>query len=424
MPMRNPALFSRIFNTPLMISASNLDAIIAGIGQRFGIEAPKPELFLTATGEYKRPGYEVIGNVAVIDVFGVLAHRGGFQADCSYVLGYDRVSQQIDAAINDPAVKSLLLQMDSPGGEVSGAFELAQQIKAAADIKPVKAAVSSLAASAGYLIASAAQEIVITDTGMAGSIGVVMRHVDVSQMAAEEGIKVTYIYAGAQKVDGHQFAPLPDAVRARFQAEIDGLYTLFVDTVAANRGLDVSAIRAQEAGIFRGQDAIQAGLADRIATPDQLLAEMQQTFSTSTRGISMSSQNSEKTADTAALEQSRADGYQAGMQDGTTAGATAERTRIGAILNHEHAVGREAQAKVLALDTNMSVEEAGKVLAVSPVVQATSAKGENAFAKMMATIPNPDVGTGGDDDGDGSDSDEAESAKVVALFSRTQQRRS
>lgn len=398
MPMRNPALFARIFNTPLMISGAKLDAIIAGIGQRFGIDAPQPDMFLTATGEFRRPGYQVIGNVAVIDVFGVLAHRGGLQADSSYILGYDKLAKQIDAAINDAEVKAVLLQLDSPGGEVAGAFELAAQIREASQIKPIKAAVSSLSASAGYLLASAAQEIAISDTGMAGSIGVVMRHVDVSKMAADQGISVTHIYAGAQKIDGHQFASLSDEVKAKFQAEIDGLYTLFVDTVSAYRGLDVAAIRAQEAGIYRGQDAIQAGLADRIATPDQLLSEMQQTFSKPNGGRYMTTQKPEF-ADAAALEQSRAAGFEAGRQEGMNAGAAAERARISAILNHEDAKGRAAQATAFALETDMTAEQAAKVLAVSPKEPQAAAQCDQ-FSQHMAKLGNPTIGADADEQTD------------------------
>jgi signal peptide peptidase SppA len=397
MPMRNPALFARIFNTPLMIHSMKLDAIIAGIGQRFGIDAPKPDMALVATGENKTPGYQVIGGIAVIDVFGVLAHRESFEADCSYILGYDRIGKQINAAVADADVKGILLQMDSPGGEVSGAFELAAQIREAGAIKPIKAAISSLSASANYLMASATQEIVITDTGMAGSIGVVMRHVDISKMAANEGISVTHIYAGAQKIDGNQFEPLSPKVKARFQSEIDSLYTLFVNTVSQYRDLDAAAIRDQEAGIFTGQDAIKAGLADRIATPDQLLAEMQQNSSHSTGVISMSTQKPEAGADAAALEKSRAAGFEAGKQEGLTAGASAERNRISAILNHEAAQGREAQAKALALDTDLAPEAAAKVLAVSPKVETPKAEGDQ-FSKHMAKLSNPDVDADADDE--------------------------
>jgi len=388
--LRNPALFARIFNAALMIHPAKLDAIIGGIGHRFGIDAPQPDMALIASGEFKRPGYQVIGNVAVVDVFGVLAHRGGFDANSSYILGYDRISKAINAALQDNDVKSILLQMDSPGGEVAGAFELAQQIRDWNSVKPIKAAVSSLAASAAYLIASATQEIAITDTGMTGSIGVVMRHVDISKMAEKEGVNVTHIFAGSRKVDGNQFAPLSKDVRERMQAEIDQLYTLFVNTVSQYRGLSADAIRGQEAGIFTGQDAIKAGLADRIATPDQLLAEMQKSFSKPNRSYSMAA-TTEPAGDAAALDKAKAQAFADGKQAGMSEGATAERTRISAILNHEAAQGREPQAKALALETDLSPEAAAKVLAVSPKVDAPKAEGDQ-FAKHMAKLGNPDVG--------------------------------
>ena len=396
--MRNPALFSRVFNTPLMIHPSKLDAIIAGIGPRWGIEAQAaniiiaPDMSLVAQDAGQKPNYQVIGGVAVIEVFGVLAHRGGFQADSSYILGYEEISRQLNAALNDATVNAILLVLYTPGGEVAGAFELAQLLYDARSVKPVKTAISSMAASAGYLLASATSEIVITDTGMAGSVGVVMRHADISQMVADAGMVITHIYAGAQKIDGNQFEALTPQVKARFQAEVDSLNNLFIDTASAYRGMDAATLRGYQAGTFTGQAAIDAGLADRIATPDQLLLEMQQGFSNSPRGVFMSTTKPE--AEAAGLEQSRLDGYAAGL----AAGAAAENARIGAIINHEHATGREAQAKVLALETAMTAEQVGKVLAVSPVLQAAAGAESNQFAAVMAGVANPKVGTDDDEE--------------------------
>lgn len=406
MPLRNPALFARIFNTPLMIHPAKLDAIIGGIGQRFGIETAKPDfdMAMIAGGEFKRPGYQVINGVAVVDIFGVLAHRGGFDANSSYILGYDRIGKAVNAALQDNDVNSILLQMDSPGGEVAGAFELAQQLNDWGSIKPMKSSVSSLSASANYLLASATSEIAITDTGMAGSIGVVMRHVDISKMAEKEGIDVTHIFAGARKIDGNQFAPLSQDVRDRFQAEVNQLYTLFVNTVSQYRGLDADAIRGQEAGVFTGQDAIKAGLADRIATPDQMLVEMQQSFSKSNRGFSMTT-SKDKSAEDAALEQTKATAFEDGKKVGMTEGANAERGRISAILNHEAAEGREPQAKALALETDLSPEAVAKVLAVSPKVE-TQAAGDQ-FSQHMAKLGNPKVGADNADDADQTSSEAA-----------------
>lgn len=426
--MRNPALFSRIFNTPLLIQPSKLDAIIAGIGGRFGVESSLPpysfdyaagtitllersKAALTQEGYSSENGYQIIGGIAIIDIMGVLAHRGGFQADSSYVLGYDQVGKMLNAAVADPAVKAILLQLDSPGGEVSGAFELAALIKQASQTKPIKATLSSMAASAGYLLASAASEIAISETGIAGSIGVVMRHIDMSKMAEQDGVSVTYIYAGDKKIDGNPFQPLPDTVKSEFQNQIDKLYSLFVSTIATNRGMDTETIRAQQAGIYTGQDAIDAGLADRLATPDDMLADMQ-TSTTHPRSIYMTTSVDNAALEQHALETSRAEGFKAGQLQGSSDGAKLERDRIAAILNHAEAQGREAQAKVFALESDMTIETVGKLLAASPKVEPAKAQGNNQFADMMAKQGSHDIGPGDDDDGEGDEVKNDKQAKA------------
>lgn len=394
MTMRNPALFQRLFGTPLMILPSKLDAIIAGLGPRFGLESlPEPAAYVTAPGEPKTPGYRVAHGVGVVDVFGVLQHRGGMQADSSYVLGYDRIAQRITAAIEDPAVKAVLLQMDSPGGEVAGVFALAQQIRAlqASSGKPVRAAVSDLSASAAYLLASATSDIAISETGMAGSIGVVMRHVDLSAALAKDGVQVEHVYSGAHKVDGNPYQPLAGPVRETWQAEVDALRRQFADTVGAYRGARLTGEQAwaTEADVYRGQAAIDAGLADRLVTADEVLAEMRSMYSkrvqpraSATRGKPMDETNSEQTISAAA--------HTAAVDAARKAGANDERTRIVGILSHAEAEGRTAQALALA-KAGLTIEQAAEVLAATPKVE-PKASAPSAFEQHMAAIGNPKVG--------------------------------
>ena len=274
--MNYPHLAARIFNTPLLIHPAKLDAIVHGLGPRFGIDAaPQPEAYLTPTPKREPGGYRVVDGVAVIDVFGVLAHRSGFDANSSYIQGYDGLARQFAAALADPQAKAILLNIDSPGGEVAGAFQLADQIRAARGVKPIHAIAGDLAASAAYLIASAADTLSVTRTGEVGSIGVVMRHVDFSGALAQEGIRVTYIHAGSHKIDGNPYQPLPASVQADLQAQVDHYYGLFVDAVAASRkGMTRESIRATEARMFTAEQAVQMGLADGIISPDALLARM------------------------------------------------------------------------------------------------------------------------------------------------------
>lgn len=274
---------SRLFNTPLLIHPGKLHAIVAGLSDRFGVIAP-PSAYTTPTGTREKGGYRTLDNgVAVLDIFGILAHRGGLQADSSYIQGYDGLARQLDGALADPAVRALLLNIDSPGGEVAGAFQLAEQIHAARSIKPIVAVASDLAASAAYLIASAADSISVTPTGMAGSIGVVTSHVDMSQAMGRMGLAVTYIYAGAHKIDGNPMQPLPPEVVAQIQADVDYYYQMFLQTVARYRpGTDAAALAATEARIYIGPQAVAAGLADRVETPDQAIERLAATLSKST----------------------------------------------------------------------------------------------------------------------------------------------
>ncbi len=284
MTMHYPHLASRLFNTPLLIHPGKLDAIVAGLSGRFGV-MPAPSAYVTPTGTREPGGYRVLDNgVAVLEVFGALAHRGGLQADSSYIQGYDGLARQLETALRDPAVGAILLNVDSPGGEVSGAFQLASQIHAARAVKPIAAVASDMAASAGYLLASAAQTVSVTTTGVVGSIGVATCHVDMSKALAGMGMAITCLYAGAHKIDGNPYQPLPPDVAAQIQADVDHYYALFLDTVAAHRpATDVAALRATEARTYIGEQALAAKLADFVETPDQAIARLAARISSPSR---------------------------------------------------------------------------------------------------------------------------------------------
>ncbi len=157
--IRYPHIASRVFNTPLLIHPGKLDAIIAALAPRFGMgDIPvAPEAYATATGEKRAPGYSVAGGIAVLDIFGVLVHRSRMEADSTWLLGYNDIARRFEAALADPDVRAIVLNMDSPGGEVAGCFDLAEQIRSARGRKPLHAAVSDLACSGCYSLASACE---------------------------------------------------------------------------------------------------------------------------------------------------------------------------------------------------------------------------------------------------------------------------
>ena len=121
--------------------------------------------------------------------------------------GYDGIRQAFSAALADPAVKAILFDVDSPGGEVAACFDLADEVYVARGVKPMWSILSEHAFSAGYALASAADRVIVPRTRGTGSIGVMMMHIDWSAVLDENGLKVTFIHHGARKVDGASELP-------------------------------------------------------------------------------------------------------------------------------------------------------------------------------------------------------------------------
>lgn len=203
--------------------------------------------------------------IAYVPVEGELVHRYGHIDPCSGLTGYDGLAVKIGEAAADPLVRGILLDIDSPGGEVHGCAACAEAIATARQAKPIWAVANEMACSAAYWLASAADVLVAPATADVGSVGVVMLHADISAALTEAGITVTLIHAGAHKVDGHPYAPLPAPVRDHLQAECETVRTMFVDAVARHRRTSPDAIRATEARVYMGADALAAGLIDAVA---------------------------------------------------------------------------------------------------------------------------------------------------------------
>ena len=211
--------------------------------------------------------------IAVIPIHGTLVKRVLGMEAASGLTSYGGIAQEIDAALADPLVQGILLDIDSPGGEASGSFELARQIRHAATQKPVWAVANDAAYSAAYALAASAQRLIVTETGGVGSIGVIALHIDQSAKDAQEGYRYTAVTAGAHKNDFSPHHPLSDEAKAELQAEVDRLYGLFVEHVTAMRSLNADAVRATEAGLYFGANAITAGLADAVSSFETALTD-------------------------------------------------------------------------------------------------------------------------------------------------------
>jgi len=267
-----PHLASRLFGTPLLVHRAKLDVLLTVLGERLGVATPAVDLALPGPRPVTSPPL----GIAVIPLHGTLVKRVlGLEA-ASGLTAYGEIAAQLDAALADPAIQGILLDIDSPGGEASGCFELARHIRAVAAVKPVWAVANDAAYSAAYALAASAQRLLVTETGGVGSIGVIALHVDQSVKDAHDGYRYTAITAGAHKNEGSPHEPLSVWAHAELQTEVDRLYGLFAEHVAQMRGLPVAAIRATEASLYFGANAVSQGLADGVQSLDATLADFHQ----------------------------------------------------------------------------------------------------------------------------------------------------
>jgi signal peptide peptidase SppA len=379
----------RVLGRPLLLHPNKVEIVLHILEGRLPLEgalAPlSPEANRFAGNAQTRGGLSsVSGGVAIIPVIGSLVNRGAWIGARSGMTSYEGLAAQVRDARYDPKVKAIMLDLDSPGGEATGMFTLASAIREAAQEKPVVALVNDMAASAAYGIASQASEIVVSETSLVGSIGVVLTHLDRSGELAAKGVKPTLIYAGRHKVDGNPYGPLSDAVRADLQTEVAKFYDQFVGLVAQGRGdrLTEEDARATEARTFIGQEAIERGLADRIGSFDAVLAQLQSETQGSTGaarkgGRQMADTNTpapaagiSQEAHTAAVAAARAEG----VTEGKRLGAEEATTRIGAILGSEEAKANPALAAHFAFKTSMDADAAKEALkAAGPAAAAPAA---------------------------------------------------
>lgn len=262
---------------PWAIQPAKLEAIIEmielrarGIDDRVAEEIRKPAVEASIVAA--KSG----GAIAVLPIFGTILQRMNLMSDFSGGTSTEKFTQSFRAALADNSVKSILLNVDSPGGSVYGVDELATEIFKARGQKPIVAVANSLAASAAYWLASAADELSVTPSGEVGSIGVFSAHFDESRLIEAMGVKATLISAGKFKTEGNPYEPLSEEARAAIQSRVDEYYGSFVDAVARNRA---STSKRVAGGFGQGRvvgaaQAIELGMADKVATFDQVLTRL------------------------------------------------------------------------------------------------------------------------------------------------------
>lgn len=223
-----------------------------------------------------RPPERRVQSVAVLPLFGTIFPRANMMTDVSGATSAERFGAQFAALVDDPSVGAIVLDVNSPGGQINGVPELTTQIFEARGKKPIVAVANHEAASAAYWIASAADELIVSPSGEVGSIGVFSVHQDISKYLENEGVNMTLIRAGKFKAEAHPYAPLNEEARAYLQNRVDDAYGWFVEAVARNRGVKTATVRDGfgEGRMVSAEQAVSLGMADRVATLEETISRL------------------------------------------------------------------------------------------------------------------------------------------------------
>lgn len=488
-------LAGELFNRPLMVTPETARTYVAVLADRLavvglsevlpdGTEAQFDQAALAgikAAAQDQPPRAEevaqVVDGVMIIPIRGTLTNRNGLHP-YSGMTGYDGLRSKIAAAY-DPSVRGVLLDIDSPGGAVDGCFDTADQLADLAQEKPVWAACTDIAYSAAFALASQAERIFVPRTGGVGSVGVVTMHVDMSARLESDGIKPTLIHAGAHKVDGNPYEPLPSDVRDEIQARVEDVRGLFVDLVASGRDLSRDAVLATEARTYTGQAGIDVGFADAIGSIQDALVEMidfldrgqvalsgsvqiengpdqsaiaekedttmakmtraamkrrAKTYRAKAARLEAAAEGEDEDEDedmegdepeenTGAADDVPADDDDAAEGDddddddmeGDDDKEAAALQRVDAILGMPEAKGRETLARKLATTKGMTVKTAKALLAAAPAGAQVSASIYEAHA---ATGGNPEIGADGGSSPSGLSADDKAAARIIGNFKK------
>jgi ClpP class serine protease len=333
-----PSWFEHLPPEPLFVAGDYLRDVATICAKRSDILSKASMSSLSSA-----PPYQVIGRTAIVQVRGALVDFGYIDLSNFGATSYGHLVLAIEMAAADKHVDRIILSINSPGGMVSGSDSA---------VDAVDAHVEGLCCSAALLVGAQASDIVLTRGSTVGSIGVVVRHLNVAGALAKDGVEVTLVSAGAQKTDGHPFGPLSESVRADWQAEVTDIRLGLANDIAQGRGarLSAAAALATEAKMYRARihstgrsEAVDAGLADRISTLRDMIASA---IAPSPLVLKVANSMTTITA--------------------TADVATAERDRIKSILGCDEAKGREATAQHLATSTNMTAAEVKALLATVP----------------------------------------------------------
>jgi len=221
----------------------------------------------------ERPAARRVERVAVLPLFGTIFPRANLMTDVSGATSAEMFGKQLQALVDDPEIDAIVLDVDSPGGYAAGIDELSSLVYGLRGRKPMTAISNHTMASAAYWVASAADEVVVSPSGQVGSVGVFAVHQDYSKALENDGVKTTIIKQGRYKAEANPYEPLGEEARAAIQGSVDETYEAFIGALARNRNVEIDQAREGfgQGRMISARQAVSMGMADRIATLEDVL---------------------------------------------------------------------------------------------------------------------------------------------------------
>ncbi|MBF0270326.1 MAG: S49 family peptidase [Alphaproteobacteria bacterium] len=219
-------------------------------------------------------GVVVRDGVATVSINGPIFRHANLMTDLSGATSLGLTAKEFGAAVDSPAVKAIILSLDSPGGQANGIAEFQAAVRSANAIKPVVAYVGGMSTSAAYFIASGAGEIVVDRMATLGSIGIIATLRDTSAIDQSRGVKTYNIVSSQSPLKNAD--PGTEAGMASLQAYVDRLAQEFINAVAEARGVAPEKVMADfgQGGLLVGADAVAAGMADALGSYEQTISRL------------------------------------------------------------------------------------------------------------------------------------------------------
>lgn len=329
---------------------------------------------------------------AIIPVVGPIFRYANLFTEISGATSTQVLATDFRAALEDPNVRAIVFDINSPGGTASGINELGNMIFAARGEKRIIAYGGGQVASAAYWIGSAADEIVVDATSPIGSIGAKLSMTDTSVRDAKVGVRTIEIVS-SQSPDKVMDVS-NDEGRAKVQKIVDDLAGVFVEAVARNRDVTIETVLTDfgRGGMMVGRAAVEAGLADRLGSLESVLDELQAARDPQRRSFIMATASRQNSANKGPISVRNTTELAAALNAGHTAEEiTIESVDVEAIKAEAHAAGvaegrGELDAATKKASTDATAAERARIVGLRDIAIAGFDKEIQAAVDSGATV--------------------------------------